>query len=167
MSPGHQGNESQWVAHRKFSRKWHRPWGECSSRLIRGPLWSPLGKKFEPCFSYRRRGVVSNQSQSTQVGPDAAGQQPSCRALCLYIKKASSVTGVCVCVCVCVCVHVQSCTTLGESMDRSPSGSSIHWIFEARILDWVATSSSRGSSQPRNWTCVPFTFCISRWIPYH
>ena len=37
-------------------------------------------------------------------------------------------------------VRFQSCPTLGDSMDCSPSGSSVHRIFQARILEWVAIS---------------------------
>ena len=44
----------------------------------------------------------------------------------------------------------QSCPTLCDPVDCSPPGSSIHGILLARILAWVAVSSSRGSSQPRN-----------------
>ena len=40
----------------------------------------------------------------------------------------------------------QSCLTLCDSVDCSPPGSSIHGIFQARILKWVAVSSSRRSS---------------------
>ena len=36
----------------------------------------------------------------------------------------------------------------------SPPGSSVHGIFQARILEWVAISFSRGSSQPKNQTCI-------------
>ena len=39
-----------------------------------------------------------------------------------------------------------------------------HEIFQTRILEWVAISFSRGSSQPRDWTCIS---CIGRWILYH
>jgi len=39
-------------------------------------------------------------------------------------------------------------------MDCSPSGSSVHRILQARILEWVAMPSSRGSSQPRDQTGV-------------
>ena len=42
----------------------------------------------------------------------------------------------------------QSCPTLFDPMDCSLPGSSIHGIFQARILAWVAISSSRGSSRP-------------------
>ena len=44
------------------------------------------------------------------------------------------------------------------------SGSSVHWIFQARILEWVAISFSKGSSQPRDRTRVS---CVGRWILYH
>ena len=81
-----------------------------------------------------------------------------------------------VCVCVCVCVYsyiylnhfavqqkltlyinyesesevAQSCPTLCDPMDYSLPGSSVHGIFQARILEWVAISFSRRSSQPRD-----------------
>jgi len=42
----------------------------------------------------------------------------------------------------------QSCPTLCDPMDYSPPGSSVHGIIQARILEWVATSFSRGSSPP-------------------
>ena len=48
----------------------------------------------------------------------------------------------------------QSCLTLCDPVDCSPPGSSIHGILQARILEWVAISSSRGSSWPRDQTQV-------------
>ena len=57
----------------------------------------------------------------------------------------------------CPCVHAKSlqlCPTLCGPMDHSPPGSSVHGILQARILEWVAMSSSRGSSQPRDQTRV-------------
>ena len=49
-------------------------------------------------------------------------------------------------VCVCVCVKsLQLCPTLCDAVDCSPPGSSVHRILQARILEWVAISSSRGS----------------------
>ena len=44
----------------------------------------------------------------------------------------------------------QSCPTLSDPMDCSLPGSSVHGIFQARILEWVAISFSTGSSQPRD-----------------
>ena len=48
----------------------------------------------------------------------------------------------------------QSCLTLCDPMDCSPPGSSIQGILQARILEWVAISFSRGSSRPRDRTQV-------------
>ena len=48
----------------------------------------------------------------------------------------------------------QSCPTLCDPMDCSPPGSSVHGILQARILEWVAISFSRGPSQPRDQTQV-------------
>ena len=45
---------------------------------------------------------------------------------------------------------LQSCSTLCNPMDYSPPSSSVHGILQARILEWVALLSSRGSSQPRD-----------------
>ena len=63
----------------------------------------------------------------------------------------------------CVCVLTQLCLTLCDPMDCSPPGSSTHGIIQARILEWVAISSSKGSSWPRDWPCI---CCIGRWILY-
>ena len=49
---------------------------------------------------------------------------------------------------------LQSCPTLCDPMDCSSPGSSVHGILQARILEWVATSFSRGSSWPRDQTWV-------------
>ena len=49
---------------------------------------------------------------------------------------------------------LQLCVTLWDPMDCSPSGSSAHKILQARILEWVAISFSRGSSRPRDRTRV-------------
>ena len=48
----------------------------------------------------------------------------------------------------------QSCPTLCDPVDCSPPGSSVHGILQARILEWVAISFSRGSSRPRDRTQV-------------
>ena len=79
------------------------------------------------------------------------------------------------CACMCVCVDdaieadclllviipcavlrlvTQSCSTFCDPMDSSLPGSSVHGILQARILEWIAMPSSRGSSQPRDQTQV-------------
>ena len=60
---------------------------------------------------------------------------------------------------------LQSRLTLGDPMGCSLPGSSSHGIFQAGVLEWVAVSFSRGSSQPRNWTrvsCLASVFFTGR-----
>ena len=47
---------------------------------------------------------------------------------------------------------LQSCLTVCDPMDYSPPGPSVPGILQARILEWVAVPSSRGSSWPRDGT---------------
>ena len=62
---------------------------------------------------------------------------------------------------------LQSCPTLCDSMDCSQSGSSVHGILQARILEWVAMLFSRESSRPRDWTRISYVSCIARQVLYH
>ena len=48
----------------------------------------------------------------------------------------------------------QSCLTLCDPMDSKLPGSFIHGVFQARVLEWIAVSFSRGSSRPRDRTQV-------------
>ena len=59
---------------------------------------------------------------------------------------------------------LQLCLTLCDPLACSLPGSSVHGISQARILEWVAISFSRRSSQPRGWIQVS---CIGRQIHYH
>ena len=52
-------------------------------------------------------------------------------------------------------------------MDCTLPGSSVHGILQAKILEWVAMPSSRGSSWPSNWTQVTYVSCIGRRVLYH
>jgi len=61
----------------------------------------------------------------------------------------------------------QSCPTLCDHMDCSLPSSSLHGILWARILEWVAMTSFRGSSQPRDWTHVSCVSCIGSQVLYH
>ena len=63
--------------------------------------------------------------------------------------------------CACMLKSLQLCPTLCNPMDCSPPGSSVHGILQARILEWVAMPSSRGSSQPRDWIHVSYGPCIA------
>ena len=63
----------------------------------------------------------------------------------------------------------QSCLTLGDPMDCSLPGSSVYGIvpgiLQARILEWVAISSSRGSSQPRDRTHISYVSLTEGSLP--
>ena len=56
---------------------------------------------------------------------------------------------------------VQLCLILCNPMNCSPSGSSVHGTSQERVLEWVAMSFSRGSSQPRDPTSVSCVSCIA------
>ena len=62
-----------------------------------------------------------------------------------------------------VVVVAKLCLTLWPH-GLQPPISSVHEIFQARILEWVAISFSRGSSRPKEQTLIS---CIDRWILYH
>ena len=75
---------------------------------------------------------------------------------------------------VCVCVSRWVILTLCDPVDYSPPGFPVHEIPQARVLEWVAISFSRGSSQPRDRTqvsCIAggfFTIWAAReamWMP--
>ena len=70
--------------------------------------------------------------------------------------------------------HQYACMSVAQSrrsvcvpMDCSLPGSSVHGIFRARILEWVAMYFSRGSPQPREGTHVSCISCSGRQILYH
>ena len=60
-----------------------------------------------------------------------------------------------------------ACPTLCNPKGCSPSGSSVHGILQARILEWVAMLSSRVFSQPRDPTRISYVSCIGRRALYH
>ena len=59
---------------------------------------------------------------------------------------------------------LQWCPILCGPTDCSPPGSSVHGIFQARILEWVAVPSSKRSSQPRDKTHISYVSCIGRRV---
>ena len=76
-------------------------------------------------------------------------------------KKPCLCLCVCVCVCVCVCACPQLCPTLCYLVDYSPPASSVHGILQARILERVAISFSRGSSRLRDGTRVSASLALA------
>ena len=72
-----------------------------------------------------------------------------------------------------MCVHVCMLSRFSpvrlflKPMDRSPPGFSVRGILQARILEQVAISSSRESSQPRDQIHISYVSCIGRQVLYH
>ena len=98
---------------------------------------------------------------------------PSCCAHSHWLSQACYSCPALLCMCWCA-QSLQSCLSLCNPMDCSPPGSSVYGILQARILEWVAISSSGGSSWPKDWTrvsCVSCTadrFCTPRhWGSNH
>ena len=56
---------------------------------------------------------------------------------------------------------LQSCPTLCDTVDSSLADYSVLGIFQARILEWIAMPSSKGSSQPRDQTHLPYVSCMA------
>ena len=77
------------------------------------------------------------------------------RFQCLYLWLS-------IIACIYVCLHALSCLTLCNPMDYSPSGSSVHGIFQSRILKWVQCHFLQGIFLISS--CI---FCFGRWILYH
>ena len=107
------------------------------------------------------------------MGPHSLqGKECVCVCVCVCISNYSSITvvwkkeGGFVVLCVCAKL-LQLCPTLCDPVDCSPPGSSVHGILQARILEWVAVPSSRGSSWPRDQTCVSYVSCIHTQVLYH
>ena len=76
----------------------------------------------------------------------------------------------CVCVCARACAHMRMHSIVSDSLwphGLGPPSSSVHGIFQARILEQVAISYSRGPSQPRDQTHVSCISYIGRRIFYH
>ena len=62
--------------------------------------------------------------------------------------------------CAVLCSVAQSCLTPGGPLDCSLPSPSVYGILQASILEWVAISFSRGSSQPRDQYCISYISCI-------
>ena len=83
---------------------------------------------------------------------DTIHKQPKCSLTNKCVLKQRAL---------CVCSVTQSCLFCNP-MDCRPPGSSVHGIFQARILEWVALSSCKTSSPPRDWTHI----CSGRQVLY-
>ena len=114
-------------------------------------LESSIAYEVNPIHLYkwgnRFKKANITQPESRRVAVESQSLKPCSRHLLTWWKVKVLV--------------IQSCLTLCNSMDYSPSGSSAHRILQARIPEWVAIPFSRRSSQPRDRTlvsCIAGTF---------
>ena len=102
---------------------------------LRNTDWLPL-----PCYVSPGRGL-SSSFQASESHPPVMG---AAMKFSLSLRPECLLSGLC------CAKSLQLCPTFCNPMDCSPPGSSVHGILQARILEWVAVPSSRGSSWPRN-----------------
>ena len=100
--------------------------------------------------------LLKNENHKSTWGPAVTGQHTLIYWTLTPRQHSKHSMGTWVWVCECVCAG--SCPTLCDPMDCSPPGAPVHGTLWARILEWVLTSSSRGSSQPRD--CLS---CLLHW----
>ena len=117
---------------------WRIPWIQEHGRIAKSQTWLNNNNMLTQCFAVRTRKLVS---------------------MVYWLRR------VCVCVCVSACVHACSPSLMSDSL-QCPPASSVHGISQARIVEWVVISSSRGSFQTRDQTWVPCVFCTGRQVLY-
>ena len=83
-------------------------------------------------------------------GRDVCGRMDTCVSMAEALQCSPETFTTLLIAYVVAMLVAQSCPTLCGPMDCSPPGSSVHGILQARKLEWVAISSSRGDSQPRD-----------------
>ena len=102
-------------------------------------------------MDYTAHGILQARILEWEAIPFSRGtSQPRDRALIshmiqLRLKSQHSIV---------VVLVTQSCMTICDAVDCSPTGCSVHGILQARILEWVVIPFFRGSSEPRDWTQV-------------
>ena len=129
----------EWI-YDTYSRKLCRKlW--CHGQKMRKLFWR---EKKEFCLQLCWiRNQVSLSGDTLKLGKEIRAKDVDCRV----ISKKDIVEAE-------LCLVTQSCPTLCNPMVCSPPGSSVHWILQARILEWVAIPFSKRSSQPRDRTQV-------------
>ena len=127
--------------------------------------WRELGVPRDVCRTRAAFSVVGDQPREMfpcEGEGKASAISALIRLLFVFLRQNPPLLGE-----GCMCNQsLQSCPTLCDPMDSSPLGSSVHGILQARILEGVSMSSSRGSSQPRSRTCGSRVCCIGRRVLY-
>ena len=132
---------------------WRIPWTEEPGRLLSMGL-QRVGHGLCITINYDSKEIMSSQRVLKSYF--------NCKAPWSSIHSRSQHLRMC------VCAHLLSSIWLFcDLKDYSPWSSSIHGIPQARILEWVAISSSRGSSQPKNRAWLSYISCFGRQTVYH
>ena len=142
-----------------------------------GPTSALTFIHFQPCHAapgqlphfYSRELLGAHLPGTPKIFHEPASEYPWChpaawgdpRAQRYLTGKAHSLDACCAVLGRFICVR------LCEPMEYSLPGSSVHGILQARILEWVAMPSSRGSSQPGDQTLISYVSCIGRWVLDH
>ena len=122
-------------------------------------FWSMQGHTY---FPHCGHGFIADSKQACH--PPC----PTFRSIPYLVKPLPIKLTQCLFSQICVCAKLlQSCLTFCNPMDHRSPGSSVPGILQARILEWVALPSSRGSSWLRDQTCVSYVSCIGRQVLYH
>ena len=119
----------------------------CFSRVqLCATLWTAAAKSLQSCPTLWNSIDEAAHQAPRSLGFSSKNTGVGCHFLLqsMKVKSESEVA--------------QSCPTLHNCMDCSLPGSSAHGIFQARVLEWVAMPSSRGSSLPRDRT--PCVLCL-------
>ena len=122
-----------------------------------------------PCVCLISQPLVNCSSSENAISPDTlAFDSPSSAPFIFWLLQTLTPRRKECLIVSCMGAYSvsQSCWTLCNPMDGSLPGSSLHGILQARMMEWVAISSSRGSSQPRDGTWISCFFCIGRQILY-
>ena len=139
--------------HTLESQEWNPGCFSGAVGTVRGAASAVSGARSEACVSGRGAAGV--------MGALLQGEAMECEwdiltSVSLITLLGARTVKTCFSGLQCACKSLESenslsqCLTLYDPMDGSPPGSSVHEIFQAGTLEWVAVSSSRGSCQPRD-----------------
>ena len=136
----------------------------CMSRTYKNSIWSMVNERFYKILSFLLKNKTKQNLDLFTFTLNSKVLNMANKTLC-SLCRFSGVNHMCVCVCVDVC------PTPHNPVGCAPApGFSVHGIFQARILEWVAFSYSRASSQPRDrtqvllllhWQTKFFTMCTT------
>ena len=118
------------------------------------PLSQGCARSLSPVFPFVRLAVRSDTVERQSLLLTVGSEDQDCRLFAASIILCIA------------CVCTQSCPIFCNPVDCSPPGSSVRGILQARILEWVAISHSRGSSRPRGRTHISRASCTGRRILY-